>query len=117
VLLTGAALWVAPLAFRFFYGESFMMSVRYVYGLFAYGALFGIGVGLGPMWRAVNKVRVSILINLSTLGAGVPLGLYLIKNWGLWGSVMMVTIWYSVSHFISFFYLARLLHARQRHAN
>ncbi len=109
VVLTAGALLVSPWAFRFFYGESFLGSVKYVYSLFIYGALFGIGVGLGPMWRAVNKVRVSILINLITLGAGVPLGLYLIKNWGLEGSVAMVTIWFTVSHFASFFYLIRKL--------
>ncbi|MDO8495067.1 MAG: oligosaccharide flippase family protein [bacterium] len=116
MILTGAALLFAPLAFRFFYGESFMMSIKYVYGLFLYGALFGVGVGLGPMWRAVNKVKTSILINSITLGAGIPLGLWLIKNHGLWGAVIMVTVWYSVSHFVSFFYLARLLNSRQRHA-
>jgi len=85
-VLTAVALLAAPYAFKFFYGISFLPSVEYVYGLFVYGALFGIGVGLGPMWRAVNKVKVSILINTITLGIGVPLGLFLIKNFSLWGS-------------------------------
>jgi hypothetical protein len=69
----------------------------------------GIGVGLGPMWRAINKVRVSILINTLILVGGIPLGLWLIKNYGLWGSVIMVTIWFTVSHVISFIYLVRKL--------
>ena len=107
--LTAVALLVAPLAFRFFYGQNFLISVKYVYGLFLYGALFGIGVGLGPMWRAVNRVKTSILINTITLGVGIPVGLFLIKNYGLWGAVTAVTIWYSVSHFISFVYLTRAL--------
>lgn len=109
-LLTAAALLVAPIAFKFFYGHNFLISVKYVYGLFVYGALFGIGVGLGPMWRAINKVKVSLLINVITLGAGIPLGISLIKHWGLWGSVIMVTVWFSVSHFVSFVYLAKTLH-------
>ena len=75
----------------------------------AYGSLFGIGVGLGPMWRAINKVKVSILINSIILGVGIPLGLWLIKSHGLWGAVIMVTVWFSVSHLISFFYLMRKL--------
>ena len=108
-VLTAGALLVAPYAFKFFYGENFMPSVKYVYGLFAYGGLLGIGVGLGPMWRAVNKVKVSIIINAVTLGIGVPLGLFLIKNMGLWGSVVMVTLWYTVSHFVSFIFLTRVL--------
>lgn len=109
LLLTAGALLAAPHAFRFFYGVNYLPSVRYVYGLFVYGALFGIGVGLGPMWRAVNKVRVSILINVVTLGTGVPLGLWLIKNYGLRGSVIMVTLWFTISHFVSFVYLWRAL--------
>ena len=108
-LLTAGAVVVAPYAFKFFYGVNFLPSVKYVYGLFVYGALMGIGVGLGSMWRAINKVKVSILINVATLGVGIPLGIYLIKNFGLWGSVIMVTLWFTVSHFVSFIYLTRKL--------
>jgi len=109
VLLTIGAIIVSPLAFKILYGENFLPSVPYVAGLIVYGALYGIGVGLGPMWRAVNKVKVSIIINFIILGAGIPLGLWLIKSYGLWGSVAMVTIWFTVSHFSSFFYLLRKL--------
>jgi O-antigen/teichoic acid export membrane protein len=108
-LLTAAAVIVSPLAFRLLYGESFMPSVGYVFGLLVYGALYGIGVALGPMWRAINKVKMSILINTIILGLGIPLGLFLIKEWGLWGSVIMVTLWFTVSHFASFIYLSRNL--------
>lgn len=108
-LLTGGALLVAPWAFRFFYGVNFLPSVSYVYGLLIYGALFGLGVGLGPMWRTLNKVKTSLLINLVVLGAGIPLGLWLVKNFGLWGAVAMVTVWFTVSHLISFLYLANKL--------
>ena len=109
VLLTVAAVIVSPIAFKILYGENFLPSVPYVAGLIIYGALYGIGVGLGPMWRAVNKVKVSIFINSVILGVGIPLGLWLIKNYGLWGSVIMVTVWFSVSHLISFTYLLRKL--------
>ena len=109
VALTLGAVVVSPLAFRILYGESFMPSISYIFGLVAYGALFGIGVGLGPMWRAINKVKVSIFINLTILGIGIPLGLWLIKNYGLWGSVVMVTLWFSISHLISFIYLIKKL--------
>ena len=109
VLLTLAAVAVSPLAFKIIYGESFLPSVKYVFGLVIYGTLYGIGVGLGPMWRAINKVKISILINLMILAGGIPFGLWLIKNYGLWGSVIMVTIWFTISHFFSFIYLAKQL--------
>ncbi len=103
------AIIIAPLAFKILYGPSFLPSVNYIFGLFVYGSLFGIGVGLGPMWRALNKVKVSIVINLIVLGVGIPLGLLLIKSYGLWGAVIMTTAWFTISHFVSFIYLAREL--------
>lgn len=108
LLALGAAV-VSPIAFRILYGESYLPSIKYVFGLIIYGSLFGIGVGLGPMWRAINKVKVSILINSVILGTGIPSGLWLIKSYGLWGSVIMVTMWFSVSHLVSFVYLIRKL--------
>lgn len=108
-LLAIGVVMVSPLAFKILYGESFMPSVKYVSGLIVYGALMGIGVGLGPMWRATNKVKVSILINSLILAGGIPLGLWLIKNYGLGGAVVMVTVWFTVSHLISFVYLTKLL--------
>jgi O-antigen/teichoic acid export membrane protein len=108
VLSVGAAI-VSPIAFKVLYGESYLSSIKYIFGLIAYGSLFGIGVGLGPMWRAINKVKVSIMINSVILAVGIPLGLWLIKNYGLWGSVIMVTILFSVSHITSFIYLIRKL--------
>jgi len=108
MLAIGAAV-VSPVAFRMLYGESYLPSVKYIFGLILYGSLFGIGVGLGPMWRAINKVKVSITINSVILAAGIPMGLWLIKSYGLWGSVIMVTMWFSVSHIVSFVYLMRKL--------
>lgn len=113
-VLTLGVIVVSPLAFRILYGESFMPSVQYVFGLVLYGALFGIGIGLGPMWRAINKVKVSIIINLFILGVGIPLGLFLIRGFGIWGSVIMVTLWFSVSHLASFVYLIKNLKLEAR---
>ena len=107
--LTAGAVLVSPWAFKILYGESFLPSIKYVAGLFVYGALYGIGVGLGPMWRAVDKVKVSILINTIILAAGVPVGIFMIKLWDIWGAVAMVTLWFTVSHFTSFIYLTRKL--------
>ncbi|MEK7589156.1 MAG: oligosaccharide flippase family protein [Patescibacteria group bacterium] len=109
VLITTGAIIASPVMFKILYGEAFMPSVPYVFGLFLYGALFGIGVGLGPMWRAIDRVKTSILINLCTLGAGIPLGIILIREFHVWGAVAMVTLWYTVSHLASFIYLATKL--------
>ncbi|OGN27699.1 MAG: hypothetical protein A2941_01790 [Candidatus Yanofskybacteria bacterium RIFCSPLOWO2_01_FULL_49_17] len=109
--LTIAALIVSPIALRILYGASFVPGVKYILGLGIYGAFIGIGVGLGSMWRALDKVKISILINTVTLGVGIPGGLYLIKHFGVWGAVIMVSLWFTVSHLISFSYILR--HTRQ----
>lgn len=109
VVLTGIAVAIAPLFFRYIYGVAFLPSVAYVRELAVYGALFGIGVGLGPMWRAVKQVHVSIIINAVTLGIGIPIGTVLLRHFGVSGAVVLVTAWYSVSHVTSFFYLSRAL--------
>ena len=104
-LLVICAAVISPIAFEILYGESFMPSVKYTYGFIIYGVFNGLGVGLGPMWRALDKVKISILINTIVLAIGIPIGLYLLKHYGIWGGVAMVTAWFSVSHVASFVYL------------
>jgi len=108
-LTLGAAL-VAPIAFRLLYGPEFSQSVRYVYGLIPYGALMGLGVGLGAMLRALNKVHVSIIMHVINLAIGVPLGLFWIKHFGAWGTIGIVTVWYTIAHATIFVYMRRYLH-------
>jgi hypothetical protein len=79
--------------------------------------LFGLGVGLGPMWRAIDRVRVSIFINLVTLAVGVPLGVFMIGRWHIWGAVAMVTAWYTLSHAVSFALILKLLNSADKKAN
>ncbi|KKU11458.1 MAG: Polysaccharide biosynthesis protein [Parcubacteria group bacterium GW2011_GWA1_45_7] len=103
---------ISPIAFKILYGESFMPSVKYTYGFIIYGVFNGLGIGLGPMWRAINKVKVSILINTVVLAIGIPMGLYLLKHYGIWGGVVMVTVWFAISHLVSFMYLYRYLNSK-----
>lgn len=100
---------LAPFVFKVLYGVVYIPAVQYVYEFIPFGMLFGLGVGLGPLWRSLGKVRVSIYINLIMLGMGVPTGLWLMSRYGITGAVVMVTAWYTISHAISFGYLYRLL--------
>ncbi len=107
--ITVVVLLLAPLVFRILYGVEYLPAVPYVYGFAVLGVLFGMGVGLGPLWRALDRVHVSIRINLATLAVGVPFGIWLMARWHLWGAVVMVTLWFTVSHAVSFWYLLRFL--------
>lgn len=107
-LTTGAVI-VAPFAFRIFYGVKYAGTIPYVRGLFVYGALMGIGIGLGSILRALNRVTFAIKLHIVNVGLGVPLGLLIIKNFGAWGTVILVTAWYTIAHFVAFFYVLRVL--------
>lgn len=108
IVTLGAALIARPVFFLL-YGADYLPAVPLVYWLMPFGMLFGLGVALGPMWRAMNKVRVSIVINCIVLGVGLPLGIVALRWWGAIGAVMMVTAWYTASHAVSFLYLLRAL--------
>ncbi len=114
LVLTVVAIAVSPIAFRILYGDTYLPSIPYIAGLLVYGGLFGIGVGLGPMWRALHYVKTSLLINIIVIGIGVPLGMVFLKAWGLWGAVAMVTVWFTVSHFISFFAILHKMKAIEK---
>ncbi len=107
--LTAVALAAGRWVFLLLYGAAYLPSVPLVYGLGLYGIMFGLGIGLGPMWRTLGKVRVSVMINLCVLAVGIPLGLWLVHAYGAWGGVAIVTFWYTASHLVSFIYLLRAL--------
>lgn len=111
-LLTGVAALIARPVFQVLYGAEYAAAAPLVYWLVPFGALFGLGVALGPMWRAVDRVRVSIVINLCVLGIGVPCALLAMRQWGALGAIAMVTVWYTASHGISLWYLSRYLKIR-----
>lgn len=110
IVTLGAAVVARPI-FLLLYGVDYLPAVPLVYWLVPFGMLFGLGIALGPMWRALNRVRVSILINCLVLGTGIPLGMFAMSRWGALGAIAMVTGWYTVSHVASFVYLLRALKA------
>lgn len=109
VLVTSAALMVARPVFGLLYGGAYDNALPYVWAFGVYAGLFGIGVALGPMWRALERVRVSIAINLVTLSIGIPLGIAMMSKWHVWGGVIAVTLWYTISHIVSYRLIRRWL--------
>ncbi len=112
--VTGIAALIARPVFHLLYGARYADAVPLVYWLVPFGALFGLGIALGPMWRAIGRVRVSIAINLCVLGIGIPLALLAMRQWGVLGAVAMVTGWYTASHLASFVYLMKTLGGEQK---
>lgn len=111
-LITGAAILAAPIAFHILYGASFTPSIQYIRYFWLYGAAFGIGIGLGSMWRAIQAVKISIIINIIVLSLGIPIALWLIRSSGISGAIIAITGWYLISHIASFIYISILLRKR-----
>jgi O-antigen/teichoic acid export membrane protein len=104
-LLGMGAATVAPLAFRVVYGAKYLSAIPLVFGLIPYAIVYGIGVGLGSSLRALDKVKVSVILGLLNIGIGLPLGLFLARHFGVWGIIAIVTFWYAVAHVFTFFYV------------
>lgn len=110
--ITAAVTVISPIVFRILYGTKYLPSIPFIFGLFFYGAILGLGIGLGSILRAMDRVMFSVKLHAITLATGIPLGLLLIKTWGLWGTVVLVSGWYISIILISFFYV---LYALRQH--
>lgn len=113
--ITAAVAVVSPIVFRILYGTRYLPSIPFVFGLFFYGAILGLGIGLGSILRALNRVMFSIKLHTASLAIGIPIGLFIIHRWGLWGTVVLVTGWYMSIHLIAFFYVLRVLRQHDEH--
>ena len=107
--ITAAVAVISPIVFRILYGTKYLPSIPFIFGLFFYGAILGLGIGLGSILRALNRVMFSIKLHAISLAIGIPVGLLMIQRWGLWGTVILVTGWYMCIHVIAFFYVLRVL--------
>lgn len=110
--IAGVLALIAPTVFPILYGELFADASHLVALLFGYGVVYGIGVALGPLWRALHAVHYSIGINIGVLALGIPTGLWAMGHFGVLGAIGMVTAWYGASHIVSWLMLWRIMSRR-----
>ncbi len=53
----------APYLIKFFYGAEYVSSIELVYYMAIMVVLSGFGVGLGSLYRTINRMKISIIIN------------------------------------------------------
>lgn len=90
----------------FLYGSAYLPALPLIYIMLIYSSLGGLEVGIGSIFRTLNKMKVIILINLILVFFEILLGYLLIKNFGSKGAAWTVTIIFSSTTIIS--YLAAL---------
>lgn len=94
---------LAPFLVKFFYGPEYQPAIKLIYYLAVFAALSGFGVGLGPFYRTMNKMRISILVNIGQVITITLLILSLIRIYHpliavIW-SIIIGTTLFLILHF------------------
>jgi len=89
-----------------FYGEKYLPTVRLIYWLWPYALTSSIGIGLGALYRTINKMKITILTNLIIFITTGPVVYLLIRNFSLAGMIISITFWAFIPNIvlISYFY-------------
>lgn len=83
-----------------FYGDRYLATVNLIYWLWPYALSSSIGVGLGALYRTINKMKVTITTNLIIFITTGPLVYWLIKTYVLKGMVISVILWSIIPNLI-----------------
>jgi O-antigen/teichoic acid export membrane protein len=92
-----------------FYGKEFAFSAHLVYLMSLLAAISGIGVVLGPIYRTLNKMKITIILNTILVLIGLPIFYLIIKNYGIWGLTISYIAWQGLSNVLGFFIIARII--------
>ena len=68
-----------PILIKFFYGAEYINSIKLVYWLALFGIISGFSVGLGSIYRTLNKMKISIIITLGQTVFTLLVMIFLIK--------------------------------------
>jgi O-antigen/teichoic acid export membrane protein len=96
---------LGPFLIKFFYGADFSPAIKIMYGLALYPIFLSAGVGLGPLFRTLNKMKAAIIINFITWLLLIPSAVILINNYAIVGLVAVTLIFTFIPNFLSFIYL------------
>jgi len=100
---------MGPFLIRFFYGVEYIESMKLVYWLSIFGFVSSIGVGLGPIYRTLNKMKPAIIIVIGQVIAMV-LGVLVFKNFfsPLFSVILSLIVSWIIFLFINFYFLGRI---------
>lgn len=103
--LTIPILIMGPFLIKLFYGADYLNSIQLIYYLAPFTIICGFSVGLGPIYRSLNKLSVAIIINSLVIILGIFPAYYLIKLKGVIGICMVSVGWLTISCSLLFVYL------------
>ncbi len=109
LVLIVPALVLAPFLVKFFYGQEYAPAVKVIYYLVPFSLVSGFAVGLGALFRTLNKMKAIIIIDSFVVGLGIFPMYWLIKTYGLLGGALSTVLWYGVSDLAAFIYIRKFL--------
>ncbi|MAF25240.1 hypothetical protein CL634_06660 [bacterium] len=104
--ITFGLLLVGPYLIDLFYGLQYAPSKTMIYPLALYPIFIGAGVGLGPLFRTLNKIKVAIYINIASLLLMIPTAYWLIGNYAIKGMITTVLIFGLFPNVLSMIYFS-----------
>ncbi|MFA6593814.1 MAG: oligosaccharide flippase family protein [Candidatus Buchananbacteria bacterium] len=90
-----ASLIVAPYVIRIVYGSAFDLSIKLVYPLSLSVIFSGFAIGLGAVYRTINKNIYAIAINLANLISGFILMFFLLQFISPLSAIIILIIYWS----------------------
>ncbi len=108
ILLTLGALILGPFLIKLFYGQHFSPSIGIMYGLSLYPLASALGIGLGALFRTLNKMKEAIVINVITLATLAPASYYLINAYAIRGLVFVTVFFTLLPNAISLLYFYKI---------
>lgn len=108
-ILVVPALILAPFLINIFYGEAYAKSIYLVYYLAPLPIFLSFAVGLGSIFRALNKLKEIFVINSALVVFGIFPVYLSIKNFGVIGMIISYIVWINASNIVSFLYIKKFL--------
>jgi O-antigen/teichoic acid export membrane protein len=98
----------------FFYGVEYLAAIPLVFILAIFAVLSGLEVGIGPIFRTLNRIDLTIRTNTALIILEVILIFILAKLFGLIGLAWAVTIIFVLVPLINFLLAWTLLNKQVR---
>ncbi|MFA5029374.1 MAG: oligosaccharide flippase family protein [Patescibacteria group bacterium] len=116
----GAALvlvFLAPILIPLVYGQSYLFAICLSYPLLLGTVISSWGLGLSSIFRTLNLMKKSIIINFVLIVAGSGLLCFLAKNYSINVSVWAIALWLPLATMVFFFYVLNYMNKKIKVTN
>lgn len=117
LLLMVLFIFCGPILIKLLYGSEYVKSINLVYWLSIFGVVSGFKIGLGPIYRTLNKMKTSIIITISQVILTVLFAFLLMKFYSSLMSVVFSLIICSIIFLFIHFYAIKIIFKNRGECN